>query len=95
MPDVGLRLGQNYPNPFNPSTMLEFETTAAGHVRLKVYDTTGRLVTVLVDEPRESGRHQVAWDGRDAEGRMSAAGVYLYRFEWGGFTETRSMVLVR
>jgi len=95
VPEVGLQLGQNYPNPFNPATTLEFEMATPGHIRLQVYDTTGRLVSVLVDETRESGRHQVAWDGRDAEGQNVAAGVYLYRLEWGGLTETRRMVLVR
>jgi hypothetical protein len=83
------------PNPFNPSTKLPFEMAAAGHARLKVYDTAGRLVATLVDEHRDAGRHHVIWDGRDNAGRMSSAGVYLYRFEVGEFSEAKRMVLVK
>lgn len=83
------------PNPFNPSTTLSYEMADAGHVRLNVYDTAGRLVAVLVDEHHDAGSHQVNWDGRDSSGRMSSAGVYLYRLEAGGYVETKRMTLVK
>ena len=83
------------PNPFNPSTKLSFEMAAAGHARLKVYDTGGRLVATLLDERRNAGRHHVIWDGRDNAGRMSSAGVYLYRLETDGYNETKRMVLIK
>jgi flagellar hook assembly protein FlgD len=68
---------------------------AAGHASLKVYDTAGRLVTTLVDGHRGTGGHDVIWDGRDHDGRMSAAGVYLYRLETAHDVETMRMVLVK
>ena len=83
------------PNPFNPSTKLSFELATAGHARLKVYDTAGRLVATLVDERREQGSHHVIWDGRDDAGRASSAGVYLYRLEVGDFLETKRMTLIK
>ncbi len=88
-------LRQNTPNPFNPTTMLSFELAAAGHARLKVYDTAGSLVATLVDERRDAGSHEVIWDGRDNAGRISSAGVYLYRLEVGDFIETKRMTLVK
>ena len=88
-------LGQNAPNPFNPSTKLSFDIAVAGHARLKVYDTMGRLVRNLVDEHYSEGRYEVIWNGRDNMGRMSAAGIYLYRLEVGNFTETKRMVLIK
>jgi flagellar hook assembly protein FlgD len=66
-----------------------------GYTRLKVYDAAGHLVVTLVDEYREAGGHQVIWDGRDHAGRMSSAGVYLYRLEAGSFSETKRMVLIK
>ncbi len=83
------------PNPFNPSTKLSFDMVAAGHARLKVFDTAGRLVATLVDERRDAGSHDVIWDGRDNAGRISSAGVYLYRLEVGDFIETKRMTLVK
>jgi hypothetical protein len=49
----------------------------------------------LVDSRQESGIHEVQWDGRDADGRWVASGVYFYRFESRGDTEARKMILVR
>jgi len=83
------------PNPFNPSTKLSFKMAAAGHVRLKVFDTGGRLVTTLVNDRRDAGLHEVIWDGRDQTGRISSAGVYLYRLEVGDFIETKRMTLIK
>lgn len=92
---TGLVMHQNIPNPFNPSTKLSFEMAADGNVRLKVYDAAGRLVATLVDEHRGAGSHEVTWDGRDDAGRMSSAGVYMYRLEAGNFIETKRMVLIK
>ena len=95
MPDRAPCLFQNHPNPFNPSTKLSFKLSTAGHAKLKVYDAAGRLVATLVDEYCDAGRHEVLWDGRDTAGRMSSAGVYLYRLEADGVVETKRMLLVK
>ena len=83
------------PNPFNPSTKLSFEMAAAGNARLNVYDTAGRLVVTLVNERRDAGLNEVIWDGRDHAGRISSAGVYLYRLEVEDYVETKRMTLVK
>jgi hypothetical protein len=104
-PDLAARpalswLRQNTPNPFRPSTTIGFGIPAAGNVRLRIFDTAGRLVRTLVDEHRVAGRWLQAWDGRDATGRPVAAGVYLYRLEVSGeggrsVDESRKMTLLR
>lgn len=96
LPPAGFRLKANYPNPFNPSTTMAFEMGAAGSVTLKVYDVLGREVVTLVDGWRTAGTHRARWNGRDADGRPVASGMYLYRLSAGdGFTQTRRMLLVR
>jgi len=85
-----LTLSQNYPNPFNPSTVISYEITAQQHVRLSVYDVTGRLITVLVDQQQAPGEYQVTWDA----GQL-ASGVYIYRLESGGQILTRNMTFVK
>jgi hypothetical protein len=92
---AGAVLHQNVPNPFNPITKLSFDLANAGHARLKVYDAAGRLVTTLVDGDLGVGDHDVIWNGRDDAGRISAAGVYLYRLETEDVIETKRMVLVK
>jgi hypothetical protein len=88
-------LSQNFPNPFNPATRIEFGLSEPGRVSLRIYDTAGRLVRVLIDEARAAGRYTEKWDGRDDAGRAVASGVYFYRVEAGAFGETRKMVLLR
>jgi hypothetical protein len=83
-------IDQNYPNPFNPSTTIKFEIPQSSVVRLSVFDMLGREVSVLVNERRDAGVHDVKFDGSNL-----ASGVYLYRLTAGSFVETRKLVLVR
>src|SRR5690606_38748107 len=85
----------NYPNPFNPSTQVRFAVPEAAHVRIEVFNVLGQRVQVLVDQVVEPGHHTVTWDARGSMGEVVPSGVYLYRMEAGGFTETRRMVLLK
>ncbi len=85
-----------YPNPFNPSTTLSYELQAPATVSLTIYDVAGKTVKQLVAaESRAGGFHDVLWDGRDETGRVAAAGVYFYRLDAGGVSQTRRMALVK
>lgn len=88
-------LGQNHPNPFNPVTMVAFGIKEPGHVSLRIYDATGRLVRVLVDEVREAKRYEEVWDGLDDRGAAAASGVYFYSLKAGAFEESKKMILLR
>jgi len=90
-----LVLGANQPNPFNPSTAIAFALPSAGRARLAIFDVSGRLVRVLVDERLPAGEHRASWNGNDASGTPVASGVYLYQLRLGGDFETRRMMLVR
>jgi dienelactone hydrolase len=87
---VQFSLAQNYPNPFNPTTVVRYELPLASSVRLAVYDILGREVSVLVNERREAGVHEVKFDGGGL-----ASGVYFYRLQAGSFTETNKLLLLR
>jgi photosystem II stability/assembly factor-like uncharacterized protein len=83
-------LRQNYPNPFNPSTTITFELPKASPVTLSVYDLLGREVTVLVNERRNAGVHEVKFDASGL-----ASGVYFYRMQAGSYVDTKKLLLVR
>jgi hypothetical protein len=91
----GLRLAQASPNPFNPRTLLAFELTEAGHVRLDIYDSRGRHIATLVDGRRAAGMHEEVFNGIDDHGRGLGSGVYHLRLESGGLVRQQSVVLVR
>jgi hypothetical protein len=82
-------LEQNYPNPFNPSTTIKYELPRSSMVELSVCDILGREVSVLVNERRDAGVHEVKFD---AAGLSS--GVYFYRLKAGEFVQTKKLLLV-
>jgi hypothetical protein len=93
---TGVLLSPNHPNPFNPQTTIAFELPAEQPVSLCVYDVSGRLVNALLnDELSPAGRNEVVWRRRDEQGRVVPAGVYFYRLEAGGYSETKRMVLIK
>jgi len=83
-------LYQNYPNPFNPSTTIKYELPKSSKVRLSVYDVLGRELSVLVNERREAGVHEVKFDGSNL-----ASGVYFYRLRASDFIQTNRLVLLK
>jgi hypothetical protein len=85
----------NYPNPFNPETAINFSLKESGKVRINIYNLKGQLVRQLVDTELPAGRHQIVWNGKDNQGRSVSSGIYLYRMEAKGYTNTKKMMLMK
>jgi len=85
---------QNRPNPFGNSTTIAFELASAVHVRLDVFDVSGRRVSAIANRMMQAGHWSLQWDGRDAHGDPARPGVYLYRLVAGAFEAERKMVLL-
>jgi hypothetical protein len=83
------------PNPFVTATTIPFDLPRASSVHLAVYDVLGREVALLADGFFLAGRHEAAWDGRDAAGRAVPAGRYLLRLDAGGAVQARAVTRVR
>jgi len=50
----------------------------------------GREVSVLVNEKKEAGVHEVKFDGSGL-----ASGVYLYRLQAGSYVQTKKLLLLK
>ena len=83
-------LSQNFPNPFNPSTTIKFSVPKNGFVNLKVYDLAGKEVSNLINENLIAGNYEASFDGSNL-----TSGVYFYRLQANGFTETKRMTLIK
>jgi len=83
-------LKQNYPNPFNPGTTISFRLPKASYVTLKIFDMLGREVSTVVSGILPAGDHSRRWEGADLGG-----GVYMYRLQAEGQSETRKLILMR
>jgi hypothetical protein len=84
---IGAELEQNFPNPFRGATTLRYKVTGADRVRLRVFDSRGAMVRVVVDGFRAYARTLEAGSLRP--------GAYFYQLEMGGRTLQRAMEVLR
>ena len=88
-------LEQNYPNPFNPETNITNHTPKVSHVKLRVYDSIGRVVRTLVNTTQLAGSHVVTLNGRDDFDYKVSSGIYFYSFKSDDFKATKRMLLIK
>jgi len=89
-PPLGFALHPNYPNPFNPATTIRFELPERTNLILKVFNSLGEEVAVLMNGVQEAGPGSVEFDGRGL-----ASGMYIVRMQAADFAQARKMFLIR
>jgi hypothetical protein len=93
-PPAEYYLYQNSPNPFNPVTDVFYDIPEACQVKLWIMDYSREdTVKILVDEFRETGHYNEAWDGKNEQGKGVVNGVYYYHITAGSFSDSKSMIL--
>jgi|GEM_PF-3308080 len=83
------------PNPFVGHTRINYALPEDAHVRLAVYDVSGRLVRILVSEREAAGYKVVGWDGTDRGGENVSPGIYFCRLVADAHTDIQKILLVR
>lgn len=80
----------NYPNPFNPSTKIMFRLDKSEMTSLKIYNSIGQEVAMLVNKQLEAGSHSFEFNAANLP-----SGVYFYNLNRGGKTEIHKMMLLK
>jgi len=90
-------LYQNFPNPFNPSTSITYNLPSESQASIKIYNTLGQQVAILVQGTKQAGSYTVTWKPANA-----TSGLYFIRFEATGvanpsksFSQVRKMLLLK
>jgi hypothetical protein len=85
------------PNPTRQGVEIVFGVVSGdeGAASLTVFDVSGRRIATLVDGMIEPGWTEIRWDGRDANGVKTVAGVYFLRLTVGERVDRRKIVKVR
>jgi len=93
--DAGRRLSIQ-PNPARGQVEIRFTPGTAGPTSLEIRDLAGRLVRSL-PLPRSPAPDpcSLTWDGRDAQGRELANGVYFLKLTAGDYRQTEKLVMQR
>jgi hypothetical protein len=89
---VGLRLRMPRPNPAWGPVKIAFSLGRPAPVDMRVFSVDGREVVHLARGAWSAGDHEVAWNGRDARGAVTASGVYFVRVATEDAIETRRVV---
>ena len=55
----------------------------------------GRQVAQLADGAFTAGEHAVDWNGRDDAGSAVGSGIYFYRLDADGLSQTRKTMLIK
>ncbi len=95
-----------FPNPFSPDndgfedfTIINYNLTQAiSQVRIKIFDSKGRLVRTLLNNQPSASSGSVIFDGRDDDGNALRIGIYIIFLEAlndnSGVVETIKSVVV-
>jgi len=83
------------PNPLRANTVVRYDLDVATEGRIRVYDTSGRVVRDLYAGPFEIGRHEIPFDGRDDAGRDLSSGAYFVKMETTLGTVNAKLFVVR
>jgi hypothetical protein len=82
---------QNYPNPFTATTLIRYEITTRGPVRLVVLDMSGMQLAQLVNKQDEvPGIYEAQWNGSNYP-----PGTYIYKIMTADATITQKMIKVK
>ncbi|NQU05638.1 MAG: T9SS type A sorting domain-containing protein [Calditrichaeota bacterium] len=87
---TGYTLSEPYPSPFNSQTRISYSAKSDGHVRIGLYDITGRLVRQLSSGKITAGNHHLSIKADDL-----SAGQYIVRLEAEDVKLERRIVLVK
>jgi subtilisin family serine protease len=71
-----------------------FNLPTAGHVKLELFDVSGRSVATIYDGAAEMGRTTVSWSGIGKGGQQIARGAYFARIRTAGDAATTKLVVV-
>jgi hypothetical protein len=82
-----------YPNPANATTTVLFALPVESMVTINVYDIKGRRVRTLMARQVPAGYHSVVWNGKDAQGKAVAPGVYFCRVGFSDHGETMKKLI--
>jgi photosystem II stability/assembly factor-like uncharacterized protein len=80
----------NYPNPFTNQTTIQFSLDYSTNVSIRVFDQSGRLVSIVANEQMNAGTQKYVFSANNL-----APGIYYCNIKTGLFSETNKLVLVK
>jgi hypothetical protein len=91
----------NFPNPLIEKTKIYYQlnrmagNNQSDYISLKIYDITGRLVKILVNDHLQNGCYSVTWNKRDENNLTVHSGIYFCMLKTETFCKTIKLIVLR
>jgi len=85
----------NYPNPFSNFTVIKYQLPQKERVKIQIFDITGRLIKILVNEIKEQGYYSAVWHSENMHGKIVPPGIYFYVINAGKNRVLRKMIKLK
>ncbi len=82
------------PNPMAGTSRIEYVTTKAGSVEVRIFDVSGRLVRRMKSDHDTAGTYSFNWDGVSDRGERVGGGVYFAKVTLPDGTEASNRIVV-
>jgi hypothetical protein len=92
---IRYELTQNTPNPFSNFTTIKYAVPEMSDINLSVFDVSGRVIKVLASGIHSPSYYSIKWDGKDKRGERVSAGIYFYRLEAKGFSDSKKLIFFK
>lgn len=86
---------QSYPNPFNSENTIGFNINQTSNVQIKIYNSLGKEIRVLLDKELSPGKYEISWYGEDKFGNSLPSGVYLIVLKTKNSVKTFKSILLK
>lgn len=84
-----------YPNPASNYVKCNFSLRVKNQIRIKVYDTAGRIVRTINDKELNNGDYEFIWDGNDETFKRVSNGTYIFVIEYPEGIITKTINLIK
>ena len=74
----------------NPSTNFELNILQSGYVSVKIFDLSGNIVEVLINDFYSAGSHMITWNANNA-----ASGFYILNTELNDKSISQRITLIK
>lgn len=85
----------NYPNPFNPETNFTYSLPEMTNIKMKIYNSQGKIVRTIHEGIKAAGNYSSKWNGINDSGQQVSSGVYYVIMELPDRIISRKLILTR
>ncbi|MGF7141479.1 T9SS type A sorting domain-containing protein [Roseimarinus sediminis] len=84
-----------YPNPSREQVTISFSMKKKGNATFRIYDTSGKLIAMWVENNLKTGDNMVVWDPKRKNGKAVKPGTYICSISIDKKLLTEKMVIVQ